>query len=288
MALTRKGLSRQDHMRTKILRLWCSGYTQIEIGEMLSIKPERVGNYLGKIREEWATVREEGNEQFELERNEHVAKLENLYRESMMAWERSREPAIDTSKEKSTEGSGGLGMNVPDKLKLRRRRRQRDGDPRFLAQANDCLDKIAKIKGVYASEVRKGIEARAEKQRAYIHTALGNDHTRELLAQLTDAMGGMLGTVAGKAAAGGAMGGAAGAVLGQQMNAELQPWPLPALVDQPSIASPPELLTVQVAPPSRELPESDPRVAQARLHLQTLPPPDALADGSERAFCTGD
>ena len=233
--------ARIDHQHTEILRLYCQGKTQQQIGERLNLAQGNVSRHLREIREEWARVRLESDQHFEQERNEHLARLEALEATYWDAWERSCLPAEDTSEEEATDtlaiigdtetsvqdassvdnplstgtsicsGPGEPSLSPPPgtpvRRKRRKRQRMRDGNPAFLAGVEAVRDKIAKIKGLYASEVRKSKDT-TDRQREYIRQALGNEHTRELLAQLTDAMGGML-----PAAAAGA---AAGVILGQQ------------------------------------------------------------------------
>jgi len=110
--------------RQQVADLYLQGHTQTSIAERLGIKQPLVCTDLKAIQDEWRTsaVRD-----FDMTREMELQKLNRIERESWAAWDRSQKP----SQSADIEGEG----TVPS----RKRIKNQYGDPRFLAQINQCI-----------------------------------------------------------------------------------------------------------------------------------------------------
>ena len=110
--------------RQQVADLYLQGHTQMSIAERLGIKQPLVCMDLMAIQAEWRTsaVRD-----FDMTREMELQKLNRIERESWAAWDRSQKP----SQSADIQGEG----TVPS----RKRIKNQYGDPRFLAQVNQCI-----------------------------------------------------------------------------------------------------------------------------------------------------
>ncbi|MBI1904530.1 MAG: helix-turn-helix domain-containing protein [Planctomycetia bacterium] len=110
--------------RQQVADLYIQGWTQTEIAGKVGVGQPTVCNDLQVIQGEWraSMIRD-----FDLTREVELRKLDRIEREAWAAWERSQKPA------QSAELSDGAATPT------RKRVKNQYGDPRFLAQINQCI-----------------------------------------------------------------------------------------------------------------------------------------------------
>lgn len=111
--------------RQQVAALHLKGWTQTAIAEYLNIGQPTVCKDLRAVEAEWLAGSVHDTE---LARRKELLRLELVEREAWGAWERSKEPA------QSAVVSGETG-----KQQTRRSVKHQHGDPRFLAQINQCV-----------------------------------------------------------------------------------------------------------------------------------------------------
>ena len=122
--------------RQKVAELALQSWTQESIAQELGISQSQVAADLKKTRQSW---RESAIRDFEAARHEELARLARIERESMAAWERSKQP-LQTA---TVNGEAGA-------QKARRTVKHQNGDPRFLDIALRCSEARRQIVGLDA------------------------------------------------------------------------------------------------------------------------------------------
>jgi hypothetical protein len=145
----RKALERH-RQRTEVWLLWCSGKPPAAIARTMNISVALVAQHIGYFRDNL----EEGLRAVPVITGaEIVLHYQNIYHESMEAWERSKLPANTSQRNEIRRATVNAdGTETQDTTNNSLRQQQRDGDPRFLERAQVALDRIALIQG----QVRPG------------------------------------------------------------------------------------------------------------------------------------
>jgi hypothetical protein len=124
-----------------LAEMYCQGYKQSEIGEVLGISQQHVCEDIKKLREAW---RDSGIRNFDLAKEEELRKLDAMEREAWDAFRRSRRPMTTRSQEETKKPGGGDGDR-----KLKIEQRETVGDPRYMLIVLDCIDKRCKLLALY-------------------------------------------------------------------------------------------------------------------------------------------
>jgi hypothetical protein len=146
-----------ERRRARVAEKLLHGRRQYEIAEEEQCDPATISRDIAAIREELRTRSAKDLAEAKIETLEKIALLERV---AWSAWHESKLPG-------------------------------RPGDPRYLRVVQDCFEERCKILGLYAPEKRSWTDPRGEKEAAFIRAALMSDDTREILAVLTDRLGGL-------------------------------------------------------------------------------------------------
>lgn len=138
----RRSTSQLTRDRRRIATLYLEGWLQADIAEEVSLSQSTVSNDLKALQRQWL---ESSLIDIDAAKAREIAKVDKLEREYYAAWRRSREDAETERIEGSSEG--------PSKKVLTKK--NQDGDPRFLAGVQWCIDRRCKILGVDAPERRE-------------------------------------------------------------------------------------------------------------------------------------
>ena len=122
--------------RQKVAEWALQSWTQEAIAQELGVSQGLVAADLKKIRQVW---RESAIRDFDAARHEELARLARIERESMAAWERSKQP-LQTA---TVNGEAGAQT-------ARRTVKHQNGDPRFLDIALRCSEARRQILGLDA------------------------------------------------------------------------------------------------------------------------------------------
>jgi hypothetical protein len=142
MSRGRKGRSpdqiRSD--RAEVARLYLKRWTQAEIAAKLGLSRQQIGYDLEGVRQEWL---QSSLMDFNARKAEELARIDQLEREYLDAWEASKKEKETTTSEQSTGGDG-------EKVKAAIRKIEQTGDPRYLAGVERCIERRCKIVGMDA------------------------------------------------------------------------------------------------------------------------------------------
>jgi hypothetical protein len=141
MSRGRKGRSpdeiRRD--RAEISRLYLQRWTQAGIGERLGLSRQQIGYDLEAIRQEWLAS---AVMDFNARKAEELARIDRVEAEAWAAWEKSK-----NGREIATpEQTGGDG----DRTRAATRKEEQQGDPRYLACVQWCVEKRCRLLGLNA------------------------------------------------------------------------------------------------------------------------------------------
>lgn len=133
--------------RREIAAQYLRGKTQAEIAHYISTDPERgytlttqqICYDLKAIQKQW---RESALRDFDEKRSEELAKVDELERTYWQAW-------LDSCTESETITQEGTGDGVQ---RIRKTRTQQNGDPRFLAGVQWCIERRCKLLGFDAPQ----------------------------------------------------------------------------------------------------------------------------------------
>jgi predicted transcriptional regulator len=129
--------------RRRIANLYLQGWLQADIAEELGISPATVSRDLKALQSEWRKSR---LVDIDAAKQRELAKIDRLEREYWVAWERS----IGKSLRVTVKGKG-----TEDKATQMEKTTTTDdlnGDPRYLAGIQWCIDRRCKILGIDAPE----------------------------------------------------------------------------------------------------------------------------------------
>lgn len=133
---------KMEQRRTIAGQLYLKGETQAAIAKQLGVSDRTVSTYLKDIRDEWLQSRLDAHERVQAK---ELARIDEIERNAWAAWERSQEDAVQvTAKE-----TPGAGKKKPTPGETTTRTTAQVGDSKWLALALDCVEKRAKILGLY-------------------------------------------------------------------------------------------------------------------------------------------
>jgi len=133
--------------RKIIADLYLQGRLQSEIAEVLNISPATVSRDIKQLQKEWM---QDAISNFDEKKSIELAKIDKLERTYWDAWERSKQPT-ETQMQEVIEKGGGLEEGNNGLIsKGRTTMVGRDGDPRYLAGVQWCIEKRTKILGLDA------------------------------------------------------------------------------------------------------------------------------------------
>ncbi len=149
--------------KKRATQLYLEGYAQFEIAIRLGVTQAAVSKIIKRVKKEWQT---EVVTNTAAARNREIARLENIYKVAIKAWKRSKRNAESESiskeyarlekKMRKLKGRGdGKRSRCPlivIKKKSDRKTMGQSGDPRFLYLAKECIETIAKIRGILEPE----------------------------------------------------------------------------------------------------------------------------------------
>lgn len=126
--------------------MYLKGSTQAEIAKAIGVSRVQITQDLKEVRAWWKDRTAFDLDEFKAEQ---LAKLDNLERELWQAWDESKKPTISSTVSDTTAGAN------PGRTRSRKEITSA-GDPRFLAQIQDCIDQRCKILGLYAPTKLQG------------------------------------------------------------------------------------------------------------------------------------
>lgn len=142
-----KNVELQDRRR-KVWYMRLRGMSLKEIAA--AIRAEAGGTYsiatAGKdieaVRQEWRAEQSASVDEWV---NEQLAELELLREQAMAEWERSKLQTKSLKEESSAKDGEKTTITIEERL----------GDPRYLSVVQDCIEKRAKLLGLYKPEKRE-------------------------------------------------------------------------------------------------------------------------------------
>lgn len=140
---------RRETIGSDIAALWLKGLTQREIGEKYGLTVDQVADDIAWVRSVWRKT----NERSITEKiDEELERLNQIEKAAWMAWEESRQDAVERSKstEKGKEGKV---------TKKGEKRSGQAGDSRFLVAAIKCVQERCKLIGAYKEAEKDENEA---------------------------------------------------------------------------------------------------------------------------------
>lgn len=131
-----------DHEQFEITRrqervadLYLQGFTQKQIAVRLVVHQSTISRDLAHVRAEWKASR---IRDFDELQTIEIEKIDRVEREAWAAWERSK---LDLRKRSKTTGEDGGAV-------IKREVIRRDGDPRFLAIVERCIERRCALMGL--------------------------------------------------------------------------------------------------------------------------------------------
>lgn len=157
--MPRRPTDQLERNRAETAKLYFQGWLQVDIAKKQGIDQSVVSDDLAAIRKQWlaSSVRD-----FDEARAQELAKIDILEVEFWRAWQRSCEPReTDAAKSitKPAKSRDGTPIHIRDESAIKKE--YRDGDPRFLAGVERCIERRCKLLGLDALE-RKDAETRAD------------------------------------------------------------------------------------------------------------------------------
>lgn len=195
--LTAKRISAEKR-RPQVADLYLAGNRQNAIAKMFGVSNATITKDLQAIRRSWQS---EYADRWNNVVSEQLAKIDHQERVAWDAWERSKQPIErtinDTSESKSVKGVDQKTDRAGDKSASQRVRNvthseQRDGDPRFLATVQWCIEQRLKIVGGYDSDRRANRKQQSEERwmteivEALRNKTIDPSEVRELFPDLAD------------------------------------------------------------------------------------------------------
>ena len=159
MAAPKRTAFQIERDRRDIADLYLQGWTQARITQHINDSEERdyqlsarmIGYDLKAIQTAWQAS---ALVDIDAAKARELAKVDRLEREYWDAWERSCEDAetsAQTTRGKVTKYEGANGVFVYERpADLTKTQHKRDGDPRFLAGVQWCIERRCKILGIDA------------------------------------------------------------------------------------------------------------------------------------------
>lgn len=132
--------------RAETANLYLQGWLQADIAEKQGVTQQAISDDLKAIRKQWlaSSLRD-----FDEARSQELAKIDNLEITYWQAWQRSIEPKkIETAKTVNAESGRRDEASV--------REEGRDGEPRYLAGVQWCIERRCKLLGL--DEIQAGSE----------------------------------------------------------------------------------------------------------------------------------
>lgn len=134
--------------RRQVAVLYMRGLTQPEIAAELKVSQPTISIDLKWLRADWM---ERARASFDQVKAAELARIDQLEREYLDAWERSKQPA-STATQASRTLPLKRGLDVAPKISdARVVKTARDGDPRFLAGVQWCIEKRLQLFGLTAN-----------------------------------------------------------------------------------------------------------------------------------------
>lgn len=141
MAANTRSATQREADLAEVARRYLAGETQQMIAIALGISRSQVSYDLATLRRRW---RESSMRDFEVARAAELAKVDNLERQYWESWHRSEQEQQRTRTRRVRAGAKGKR----DEVSLERE--ARDGDPRFLAGVQWCIERRCKLLGLDA------------------------------------------------------------------------------------------------------------------------------------------
>ncbi len=125
--------------RAETARLYLQGWLQIDIAKKQGVEQSTISDDLAAIRKQWlaSAIRD-----FDEARAQELAKIDILEIEYWQAWQRS----LKSKKTETAKTSSGKIRQDEASVK----EEFRDGDPRFLAGVERCIERRCKLLGLDA------------------------------------------------------------------------------------------------------------------------------------------
>jgi hypothetical protein len=131
--------------------LYVRGFTYREIAEKLktadrkyTLSRQQIYYDVKEVREVWKSDHQDKMEGYLIEQLNKLDRLENEY---WTAWEESKGEKEETAREDGQNGMGPFTKDVVKKWKS-------EGNAVFLAGVKDCIEKRAKLLGLYKEQVQ--------------------------------------------------------------------------------------------------------------------------------------
>ena len=137
--------------RVEVAELSLMKKTQLEIADLLGVDPSTICRDLKAIGKMWD---KQAVDLVNAEKKRMLDDLRYIRGEALDAWLRSMEPKNETAVKKDEDKFTDKYGNVIDKVKTttHRKKTDRDGDPRFLAEARNAINKECEILGIDAPD----------------------------------------------------------------------------------------------------------------------------------------
>jgi len=129
--------------RTAIARLYLQALPQMEIARRLGLNQSTVSRHLKTLQQEWLAARVRD---LDAHTSRELARIDLVEQEAWTQWERSKEYADTTITEQQQGGAAGIGRRA----RVQKISKVQCGDPRYLQVIDDCIDRRAKLLGLYA------------------------------------------------------------------------------------------------------------------------------------------
>lgn len=162
----------KERRQQRVAELYCQQWTQYEIAEELGVTQPCVCQDLAAIRQRWL----ESSQMNMTERlSSEIAKLDNLERIAMDAWVRSCEDAEEVTTMKSPPRKKKGDESEPKSKKptvtqVIEKTKGQSGNPAFLAEARQCVEKRCKLLGLLDE---RAINVNQNKQEVTFDSLLG-------------------------------------------------------------------------------------------------------------------
>lgn len=137
--------SKRTRDRRIIADLYLQGWLQVNIAEKVGISQSTVSNDLKALQKEWL---KSSLIDYDEAKSKELARIDRLEREYWDAWQRSLDEFRSTTLKGKRPGDGEKPK--PDEQTVRTE--DRNGDPRFLAGVQWCIDRRCKVIGIDAPQ----------------------------------------------------------------------------------------------------------------------------------------
>lgn len=154
----------RDARKAQIAERYMRGERQYEIAATLGITQQQVSLDLKSIRADWM---KRAGEQIQARKSVELARIDELERTYWDAWTKSTKQSTRTSQESRTGSGEGKRVAVC--------KADRDGDPRYLAGVQWCIERRCKILGLDAPVKAAATDVEG-------HDIINADSAREILA----------------------------------------------------------------------------------------------------------